>query len=294
MNLKFNSNDKLQKLDIYLKIGKCFFIGGEKLEELTQKEILRSKEEKRILTGKISGIEDEYYTLKGENISCAIVWYREIKVLIPSTHLGIEKVNKSIIRGILGSIIDFIIIEYDTTSNIAIASRIDAMKLRAEIELPKLKVNDTVKVRILSVGTKHIIVDLYGKEILIKAENLQHTYIVNCKDYYSTGESLKVRIKEIDISKGLFVLSAKDFLDNPFKNIRKYIIEGGEYTGKVIAFPKQNSGIIVQLDNSKVSVLSRVPPRFNTYPHYQDNVLIKITEIKEKKKLIYGYLMRII
>ena len=168
------------------------------------------------------------------------------------------------------------------------------MQLRAEIELPKLHVNDTVKVRILSVGTKHVIVDLYGKEVIIKAENLQHTYIVNCKNHYFPGEYLKVRIKEIDISKEIFVLSAKDFTENPFKNIRKYIIENGEYTGKVIAFPKSNSGIIVQLDNSKVSVLARVPPRFNNYPHYMDKVLIKISEIKEDKKLIYGYLMRII
>ena len=264
------------------------------MKDLTIKDLLRSKEEKRILTGKISGIEDEYYKLKGEKISCAIVWYGEIKVLIPSTHLGIEKINKSIIRSMLGSIIDFIVIEYDITSNIAIASRKDAMQLRAEIELPKLHVNDTVNVRILAVGTKHIIVDLYGKEVIIKAGNLQHTYIVNCKDYYFAGENLKVRIKNIDIKNNIFELSAKDFTENPFRNIRKYIVENGEYTGKVIAFPKQNSGIIVQLDNSKVSVLSRVPPRFNTYPHYQDNVLIKITEIKEDKKLIYGYLMRII
>ena len=82
------------------------------MEELTLKEILRSKEEKRILTGKISGIEDEYYRLKNESIPCAIVWFGEIKVLIPSTHLGIEKVNKSIIRGMLGANIDFIVIEY--------------------------------------------------------------------------------------------------------------------------------------------------------------------------------------
>ena len=88
------------------------------------KELLRSKEEKRILTGKISGIEDEYYKFKNENISCAIVWYEDIKILVPSTHLGIEKVSKSIIRGMLGSEIDFIVIEIDTTSNIAIASRI--------------------------------------------------------------------------------------------------------------------------------------------------------------------------
>ena len=125
----------------------------------------------------------------------------------------------------------------------------------------------------------------------ISYPNIELTY---CKDYYSAGENLKVRIKHIDIESNIFELSAKDFTENPFKNIRKYIIEGGEYTGKVIAFPKQNSGIIVQLDNSKVSVLARVPPRFNSYPHYKDNVLIRITEIKEDKKLIYGYLMRII
>ena len=272
----------------------AFLYGGEKLNELTIKELMRSKEEKRILTGKISGIEDEYYKLKGQSIPCAIVWYNDIKILIPSTHLGINKVNKSMIRGMLGAEIDFIVIEIDTISNIAIASRIDAMQLRAELELPKLKVNDTVKVRIIAVGAKHIIVELYGKEVVIKAENLQNTYIVNCKDYYSPGEYLKARIKQIDIENKIFELSSKEFEKNPYKNIRKYITEDGEYTGKVIAFPKKNSGIIVQLDNTNVTCLARVPARFNNYPHYLDNVLIKVTEIKEEKKLIYGYLMRII
>ncbi len=258
------------------------------------KEIMRSKEEQRILTGKISGIEDEYYKLKGENLSCAIIWYEDIKILIPSTHLGISKINKSMIRGMLGAEIDFIVIEIDTISNIAIASRKDAMELRAKLELPKLKINDTVNVRIIAVGIKHILVELYGKEVIIKVDDLQHTYILNCKDLYVPGEYLKVRIKNIDIEKDLFELSAKDFIENPYKNIRKYIVENGEYTGKVIAFPKGNSGVIVQLDTTKITCLVRVPARFNNYPHFLDNVLIKITEIKENKKMIYGYLMRII
>ena len=168
------------------------------------------------------------------------------------------------------------------------------MVFRSEIELPKLTINDTVKVRIIAVGVKHIVVELYGKEVVIKAKDLQHTYILNCKDYYSPGEYLKVRIKELDIENNKFLLSAKDFIENPFKNIRKFIVENGEYTGKVIAFPKVNSGIIVQLDNTNVTALIRVPARFNNYPHYLDNVLIKVSEIKEQKKLIYGYLMRII
>lgn len=37
------------------------------------------------------------------------------------------------------------------------------MDLRAELELSKLKVNDTVRVRIIAVDVKHIIVELYGK-----------------------------------------------------------------------------------------------------------------------------------
>ena len=263
------------------------------MNELSMKELMRSRDEKRILTGKISGIEDEYYKIKNENISCAIVWYDDIKILIPSTHLGPSEINKSMIRGMLGAEIDFIIVEIDTISNIAIASRKAAMELRSELELSKLKCNDTAKVRILAVGIKHILVELYGKEVVIKADNLQHTYILNCKDLYSPGGYLKVRIKNIDVQNNVFELSAKDFITNPYTNIRKYITENGEYTGKVVAFPKKNSGIIVQLDTTNITCLVRVPARFNNYPHFLDNVLIRITEIKEDKKLIYGYLMRI-
>ena len=160
-----------------------FLFGGDNLNELAMKELMRSRDEKRILTGKITGIEDEYYKLKNENISCAILWYEDIKILIPSSHLGITKTNKSVIRGMLGAEIDFLVMEIDEISNLAIGSRVDAMELRAKIELPKLKQNDTIKVRIIAVGIKHIIVELYGKEVKINAENLQHTYILNCKDY---------------------------------------------------------------------------------------------------------------
>lgn len=271
----------------------AFLVGGDNLNELNFRELLRSKEEKRIITGKITGIEDEYYKIKNEKIPCAIVWYEDIKILIPISHLGISKQTKSMLRGMLGSEIDFIVMEIDETTNLAIASRIDAMNLRAKLELPKLKLNDNIKVRIIAVGIKHIIVEMYGKEVIIKAENLQHTYIVNCKDIYTPGDYLKVKIKTLDIGNNIFELDAKCFLTNPYKSIRKFITEYGEYTGKVIAFSKKNSGIIIQLDQSNISCLVRVPARFNNYPHYMQNVLIKVTEINETKKLIYGYLMRV-
>ena len=264
------------------------------MNDLAMKEIMRSKEEKRIITGKIIGIEDEYYKIAGKNIPCAILWYENIKILIPCTHIGINKINKAIMRGMLGAEIDYIVMEIDTVANIAIASRKDAMELRAKLELTKLKSNDVVKVRIVSVGIKHIIVELYGKEVIINADELQHTYILNCKEEYLVGEYLKARVKEIDIQNSIFKLSAKEFVENPYKNIRKYIIDEGEYTRKVIGFPKKNSGIIVQLDVINVTCLVRVPARFNSYPHYFDKVLIRVNEIKEEKKWIVGYLVRVI
>ena len=78
------------------------------MESLSLREILRSKEEQRILTGRITGIEKEYYKLQDRIISCAIVWYEDIKVLIPVTHLGVTKENKSLIRGMLNAEVDFI------------------------------------------------------------------------------------------------------------------------------------------------------------------------------------------
>lgn len=79
-----------------------------------------------------------------------------MKILIPVNLLVQKSTSKSIIRGMLGAEIDFIILEYDSISNIAIASRIDAMELRASIEIPKLKQNDTIKVRTIAVGVKNI------------------------------------------------------------------------------------------------------------------------------------------
>lgn len=119
----------------------------------------------------------------------------------------------------LGAEIDFIVIEIDTISNIAIASRKDTIKLRTQLELPKLKVNNTVRVRTFAVGIKDIVVELYEKEVIIKVYNLQHTYILNCKDLYSPGKYLKVRIKNIDVKNNIFELSAKDFIENPYENI---------------------------------------------------------------------------
>ena len=48
------------------------------------------------------------------------------------------------------------------------------------------------------------------KKLLLKASELKHTYIVNCKDVYKVGEYLKVKIKKIDLKNNIYELSAKN------------------------------------------------------------------------------------
>ena len=50
------------------------------MEELTLKEILRSKEEKRILTGKISGIEDEYQDFYINSNGKVVIVFEKYKI----------------------------------------------------------------------------------------------------------------------------------------------------------------------------------------------------------------------
>ena len=48
----------------------------------------------------------------------------------------------------------------------------------------------------------------------------------------------------------------------------------------------------IEIPKLKQNDVIRVPARFNNFPHFKDKVLIKITEIKENKKFVYGYLKR--
>ena len=58
---------------------------GELQEKITWQNINSSKERGKILTGNIIAIEVE--KMKEENITCAIVNFRGIKVLIPATEV---------------------------------------------------------------------------------------------------------------------------------------------------------------------------------------------------------------
>lgn len=226
----------------------------EELEkQIAWQNINTSEEKNKILSGKAVAIEsekikltDEDGKLYEENINCIVVNFRNIKVLIPGKELGLEKEDKKNIRNLIGSEIKFIILESDKLTNTAVASRKKAMERIKNIQLKKYQTGDVVYAKVISVWSKYVIVECLGNDIRLKISDLEYGYVANLKNLYQIGDKIKVKIKEIDTEKGTLKISHKETKEDPYKNIRKDFVEGGEYLGKVTGFSDNRHICIVK------------------------------------------------
>lgn len=226
----------------------------EELEkQIAWQNINTSEEKNKILSGKAVAIEGEKIKLTDkdgklyeENINCIVINFRNIKVLIPGKELGLEKEDKKNIRNLIGSEIKFIILESDKLTNTAVASRKKAMERIKNIQLKKYQTGDVVYAKVISVWSKYVIVECLGNDIRLKISDLEYGYVADLKNLYQIGDKIKVKIKEINNEKETLKISHKETKEDPYKNIRKDFVEGGEYLGKVTGFSDNRHICIVK------------------------------------------------
>ncbi len=204
-------------------------------EKITWQNINSSKTKGKILTGNIIAIETE--KMKDTNITCAIVEFKGIKVLIPATEIIKDgKNDKKLLRNMMGAEIKFIIIEADKISNKAVGSRIKAMERIRDINLNKIEVGDKVYSKVVGIWKKYIRIECLGMDFIIKAQDLQYGYVEDVSKLYKINEQIKVVVKEIDEEKKNIKISIKELLEDPFKNIRKDFTEKGEYLATITGY----------------------------------------------------------
>ncbi len=144
-------------------------------KKIIWQNINSSKERGKILSGKIIAIEIE--KVNEDNITCAIVDFKGIKVLIPATEIAKDSNNdKKLIRNMMGAEIKFIIVETDKTSAKAVGSRIKAMERLREINIKKVEIGDKIYAKVVGVWRKFIRIECVGIDFIMKAENLQYGY----------------------------------------------------------------------------------------------------------------------
>lgn len=250
-------------------------------------DIHASRQNKLILTGTLIGVE----TMKsGETtVECGIVDYNDVKVIIPGDRMNISRNDRSVIRSMIGAEIDFVVLTFEREKNIAIASRKAAMEIRSKLELPKQKVGNTVMVRVASVGKNNVIVDLYGKEVIVEKTEVDWGYIANLNDVICIGDKVPAVIKKLDLENDDIAVSIKETKPDPFLIVSNYFKESGEYAAKITGI--EEYGIFLELKRG-ISVLCPNPRWVGYEPTIGDTMLVLIKKIKDDERRINGSLIR--
>lgn len=259
-------------------------------EKITWQNINSSKEKGKILTGKLIAIETE--TLYNAEITCAIIDFNGVKILIPATQMTIDATNdKKIIRNMMGANIKFIVIEIDKTSKKAVGSRNKALQRLKEIHLKRIENGDKVYGTVVGIWKKYIRIECLGIDFVVKAQDLQYGYVEDVSKIYKMNEQIKVLIKEIDTENQEFKVSAKDILEDPFKDIRKYFVETGEYLATITGYA--SDGIFANLKQG-VDTICTLPTWLDRPPLIGEKVVVQVYKIIPEKRKIYSSLVRIV
>ena len=271
----------------------------EELEkQFAWQNINTSEEKNKILSGKAIAIENEKVKLTHEdgkihedNINCVIVNFKNIKVLIPGMELGLEKDDKKSIRNLIGSEIKFIILESDKLTNTAIGSRKKAMERIKNIQLKKYEAGDIVYAKVMAVWNKYLQVECLGADLKLKIGDLEYGYVANLNNLYQVGDKIKVLIKKIDAENGILKVSHKETKEDPYTNIRKYFVEGGEYLAKTTGF--SDNGVFASLKQG-IDTMATLPVWLEMPPLPGDMIIVKVKKIIPEKRKIYSSLLKIV
>lgn len=266
-------------------------------KQIAWQNIYTSNQKGKILKGIATAIETENITVIENNkniqkeIDSLIVNFKNIKVLIPAEEIRDKKVDKKVLRSMIGSELRFVIYQIDKLTNKAVASRKKAMEQIRRIQLKKYSKGDKIFARIISVFPKFIDIECLGVDIRLKAEDLEYGYISNLGGLYQIGDKLKVVIKDIDYEKNILKVSHKETKDDPYKIARINYVEGGEYLGIITGY--SDNGVFVKLEQG-IDTMATLPNWMEMPPSPGDKVVVRIKRIQPEKRKIYSSLLKVV
>lgn len=266
-------------------------------KQIAWQNIYTSNQKGKVLKGIATAIETEKITVTENNkniqkeIDSLIVNFKNIKVLIPAEEIRDKKVDKKILRSMIGAELRFVIYQVDKLTNKAVASRKKAMEQIRRIQLKKYSKGDKIFARIISVFPKFIDIECLGVDIRLKAEDLEYGYISNLGRLYQIGDKLKVVIKDIDYEKNTLKVSHKETKDDPYKIARINYVEGGEYLGIITGY--SDNGVFVKLEQG-IDTMATLPNWMEMPPSPGDKVVVRVKRIQSEKRKIYSSLLKVV
>ena len=282
----------------------------EDREDIIWHEIHNAYRTRRILTGKLGGIEQ-----LDNRKTVAVVDYKGFRIIIPLKEMMINlgrspsgqeytdlmlRQNK-ILGNMLGADIDFIVRGIDSKTRSVVASRKEAMLRKRQIfyldtdaaGMYRVYEGRIVQARVIAVAEKVVRVEVFGVETSILARDLAWDWIGDAHERFSVGDEVLVRILSVrrnsleDLGIKADIKSISENTDRD--NLQKCRIQG-KYAGRVTDVHK---GVVyVRLSNG-VNAVAHSCYDYRM-PGKKDDVSFAVTRLDMERGVAVGIITRII
>lgn len=269
-------------------------------------DLMESMKTGKILSGTIQGVER---ASEHNSTSLAVIYHGSFKVVIPAIeainppddYRGVEpdEVHHYMLTKRLGAEVDFVVKGIDVKAGVAIASRLEAMKLKRKQYYfatdrdgnHLLYSGVCAEARVVSVIRAGIFADVFGVEVYIPLRELSYQRIMDASGYFQPGQRILVKVLSVDrIDKENVKVTAsvKQAAENPYeKALRRYTV-GNRYVGTVSMVDV--NGVFVALDGG-IDCLCSYPKRGR--PPRGARVTVRILGINRETNRIWGAITHI-
>lgn len=269
-------------------------------------DLMESMKTGKILSGTIQGVER---ASEHNSTSLAVIYHGSFKVVIPAIeainppddYRGVEpdEVHHYMLTKRLGAEVDFIVKGIDAKAGVAVASRLEAMKMKRKQYYfatdrdgnHLLYSGVCSEARVVSVIRAGIFADVFGVEVYIPLRELSYQRIMDASGYFQPGQRILVKVLSVDrIDKENVKVTAsvKQAAENPYeKALRRYTV-GNRYVGTVSMV--DINGVFVALDGG-IDCLCSYPKRGR--PPRGARVTVRILGINRETNRIWGAITHI-
>lgn len=269
-------------------------------------DLIESLKTGRILTGTIQGVEQSTET---PNTSLAVIYHGEFKIIIPVAEMitppddyrgrNPNEIHHYMLTKRLGAEIDYIVKGIDPNADVAVASRLEAMRARRkEFYFGTDRDGNNLiyegvcaEARVVSVIRAGIFIDLFGLEVYIPLRELSYQRWMDAGAHFQPGQRVLVKVINIDRNDRYNIkvsASVKQAGENPYeKALRKYTV-GNRYVGTVSIV--DINGVFVALDGG-IDCLCTYPKRGR--PPRGARVTVRILGINHETNRIWGAITHI-
>lgn len=273
-------------------------------------EIRNAYRTRRILTGKLGGIE----CLEG-GLYVAVVIYKDMRAIIPIKEMIVKKPpgmsrmmfedymiqQNKILTSMMGANIDFIVRGIESKSRSIVASRREAMLRKRQLFYLdtdstggfRIHENRIVQARITSVTEKTVFMEVFGVDCVMRVSDMTWDWVGDARERYNVGDQILVRIMSVNREKIEDIQIEVDTRSVGNKSQTEYLEKcqiQGKYAGRIVDV--HNGMVFIRLSNGANAVAHSCLDR--RLPGKHDDVSFVVTHIDEERVYAVGMITRII